>query len=120
MQELFAHIGEARPFYNALVESGRMPDVIQLGQEHFARGREQKLNEIPRARSIPTARRGAIAHGLAGSLFSLLAWWVQHGMTSPPEEMDKLFHRLVWSGAPSCSVALGSNGGASAREPQAS
>jgi AcrR family transcriptional regulator len=99
VQELFAHVGEARPFYNALVESGRMPDVIQLGQEHFARGIEQRLNEMPRARTIPPDRRGAIAHGLAGSLFSLLTWWVQHGMALSPEEMDKLFHRLVWSGA---------------------
>jgi AcrR family transcriptional regulator len=99
VQELFAHIAEVRPFYNALVESGRMHDVMELGQEHFARGIEQRLNEIPRARTIPSDRRGAIAHGLAGSLFSLLAWWVQHGMTLSPKEMDKLFHRLVWSGA---------------------
>jgi AcrR family transcriptional regulator len=99
VQELFAHIGEARPFYDALVESGRMSDVIQLGQEHFSRGIEQRLNEIPRASTIPPDRRCGIAHGLAGSLFSLLAWWIQHGMPLSPEEMDKLFHRLGWTGA---------------------
>ncbi|PYJ08517.1 MAG: hypothetical protein DMF06_12615 [Verrucomicrobia bacterium] len=99
VQELFAHIGEARPFYDALVESGRMPDVIQLGQAHFSRGIEQRLKEIPRASTIPPDRRSAIAHGLAGSLFSLLTWWIQRGMTSSPEEMDKLFHRLGWTGA---------------------
>jgi AcrR family transcriptional regulator len=99
VQELVAHIAEMRPFYNALVESGRLHDVMELGQEHFARGIEQRLSEIPRARTIPSDRRGAIAHGLAGSLFSLLTWWVQHGMTLAPEEMDKLFHRLVWTGA---------------------
>ena len=99
VQELFAHVGEVRPFYNALVESGRIHDVMELGREHFARGIEQRLNEMSRARSIPPDRRGAIAHGLAGSLFSLLSWWVQHGMTRPPEEMDKLFHKLVWAGA---------------------
>ncbi len=99
VQELFAHVGEVRPFYNALVESGRIHDVMELGQEHFARGIEQRLNEMPRACGIRRDRRGAIAHGLAGSLFSLLAWWVQHGMTPPPEEMDKVFHKLVWDGA---------------------
>jgi AcrR family transcriptional regulator len=99
VQELFAHIGESRPFYNALVESGRIPDVMELGLGHFGRGIAQRLNEIPRARTIPPDRRGAIAHGLAGSLFSLLTWWLQHGMTLSPEEMDKLFHRLVWTGA---------------------
>lgn len=99
VQELFAHIAEVRPFYNALTESGRMHDVRELGQEHFARGIEQRLNEIPRARTIPPDRRSAIARGFAGSLFSLLAWWVQHSMTLSPAEMDKLFHRLVWTGA---------------------
>jgi AcrR family transcriptional regulator len=99
VQELAAHIAEVRPFYNALVESGRMHDVMELGQGHFARGIEQRLNEIPRARMLPSDRRGAVAHGLAGSLFSLLSWWVQHGMPLSPEEMDKLFHRLAWSGA---------------------
>jgi AcrR family transcriptional regulator len=99
VRELFAHIGEARPFYNALVESGRIPDVMELGLGHFARGIARRLNEIPRARMIPPDRRGAIAHGLAGSLFSLLTWWIQHGMSLSPDEMDKLFHRLVWTGA---------------------
>jgi AcrR family transcriptional regulator len=99
VQELFAHIGEARPFYNALVESGRIPDVMELGLGHFARGIAQRLNEIPRARMIQLGRRAAIAHGLAGSLFSLLTWWIQHGMSLSPDEMDKLFHRLVWTGA---------------------
>lgn len=72
VQELFAHIAEARPFYNALLESGRIHDVMELGREHFARGIEQRFNEMPRARTIPPDCRGAIAHGLAGSLFSLL------------------------------------------------
>src|ERR1043166_273662 len=49
-------------------------------------------------RKIPPERRGAIARGLAGSFFSLLGWWVQHGMKLAPEEMDKMFHSLVWTG----------------------
>jgi AcrR family transcriptional regulator len=105
VQELFAHIAEVRPFYDALVESGRVHDVMELGQEHFARGIEQRLNEMPRARAIPSDRRGAIAHGFAGTLFSLLAWWVQHRMPLSPEEMDKLFHKLVWAGAGGAKVS---------------
>lgn len=98
VQELFAHVGEVRPFYNALLESGRMHDIMELGQEHFARGIEQRLREMPRARKIRADRRHAIAHGLAGSLFSQLTWWVRHGRTVPPVEMDRLFHKMAWSG----------------------
>jgi AcrR family transcriptional regulator len=99
VQELFAHIADVRPFYNALVESGRIHEIMDLGREHFARGIQCRLGEVPRGKSIPQAERSAIAHGLAGSLISLLFWWVQHGMNSSPQEMDKLFHKLVWSGA---------------------
>jgi len=98
VEELFAHIGESRAFYDALVESGRLREVMELGEEHFGRGIEQRLSEIPSANAIPADQRGAIAHSLAGSLFSLLKWWVQHGMREPPAEMDKMFHRLAWSG----------------------
>jgi AcrR family transcriptional regulator len=99
VQELFAHIAEVRPFYNALVESGRIHDIWELGREHFARGIEQRLAEMPKASGLPANRRGAVAHGLAGTLVSLISWWVQHGMKESPQEMDKLFHRLVWAGA---------------------
>ena len=99
VQELFAHIAQVRPFYNALVESGKIQDVWELGREHFARGIEKRLSEIPRARRIRHDRRAALAHGFSGNLFSLLSWWVQHGMTLSPEEMDKLFHKMVWAGA---------------------
>ena len=99
VQELFAHLGEMRPLYNALLASGRLHDVMQLGEEHFARGIEQRLSEMPRACSIAPGHRTVVARGLAGSLFSLLTWWVQHGGALSPEEMDKLFHDLVWNGA---------------------
>lgn len=99
VQELFAHIAQVRPFYSALVKSGKIQDVWELGREHFARGIEQRLSEIPRARRIRPDRRAAFAHGFSGHLFSLLSWWVQHGMTLSPEEMDKLFHKMIWAGA---------------------
>lgn len=103
VQELFGHIAEVRPFYNALVESGKIRDVWELGREHFSRGIKKRLGEIPRGRKVAPHQRAAMAHGLAGSLFSLLDWWVQSGMKTSPAEMDKLFHRLVWTG---CSGSL--------------
>ncbi|MFL6536943.1 MAG: TetR/AcrR family transcriptional regulator [Chthoniobacterales bacterium] len=98
VQELFAHLAEVSPFYQALVASGRLADLIELGQEHFARGIERRFKEMPRARAIPAEERAAIAHGVAGSLFSLLSWWLRHNMSSSPAAMDSLFHRLVWAG----------------------
>ena len=98
VQELFGHIAEVRSFYNALVSSGKIIDVWELGREHFARGIEKRLSEMPRSSGLARQRRCALAQGLAGSLFSLLDWWIRSGMKMSPAEMDQLFHQMVWAG----------------------
>jgi hypothetical protein len=35
---------------------------------------------------------------LSGSLLSLLRWWLDRGEKESPEEMDLMFHRMVWTG----------------------
>ena len=96
--ELFAHVAAARSLYAALVESGRLSDVRELGEAHFARSIAERLAR--RRREVPPPSPevlGALAQALAGSLFSLLAWWVRQGMTATPAEMDRIFHRLAGS-----------------------
>ena len=99
VRELFAHVAEARPFYEALVESGRIHDVLELGHEHFARGIGERL----RARSgpRPSAEEGyaGVAHAAAGAPFALLSWWFDRGMPASPERMDELFHGMSWGGS---------------------
>jgi hypothetical protein len=56
------------------------------------------LSELPRAGAIPATDLSAIAFTHAGSLLSLLTWWLDRGMREPPEQMDHLFHRMVWNG----------------------
>ncbi len=87
VREFFAHVAEVRRLYDALLASGRGQEILELGQGHFARAIEERLPQ--------TEGRAALAHALAGALFSLLTWWVRRGMPGSPEEMDALFHRLV-------------------------
>jgi AcrR family transcriptional regulator len=96
VRELFAHIGDAREFYNALVASGKIQDVLELGRGFFARSIEERLL-MAHVEMEPMLLK-AHAHGLAGALFSLLDWWIDHGMAEKPEVMDAVFHRMVWSG----------------------
>jgi AcrR family transcriptional regulator len=97
--ELLGHIAEARDFYSALIASGKIQDVLELGRGHFARGIEQRFNELPRASGIAAERRPTLAFALSGALMSLLSWWVDRGMSPSPEQMDDVFHQMVWSGA---------------------
>lgn len=98
VRELFGHLAEAKLFHDALVSSGKIHDVWELGQGHFARAIEQRLATLDRARGIPATERAAIAQAFAGALLSLLSSWIHRGMTEPPEQMDDLYHRLFWSG----------------------
>ena len=96
VQELFTHVGEEREFYAALVTSGKVNDVHTLGRGIFARSIEERLQMA--GMEMEPVRRAAQAHALAGSLFSLLDWWIDKGMKADPKEMDDLFHRMAWSG----------------------
>ncbi len=98
VKEFFNHLADVQPFYKALVKSGKFQENMELARGHFARGIERRLSELPRAKSIPAGERSAIAFTHAGALLSLLTWWLDRGMREPPEQMDELFHRMVWNG----------------------
>lgn len=106
VRELFSHLIDMRQLYAALVASGKLQDNMELAQGHFARGIERRMEQLPRGRGIPQRQRTAIAQAQAGALLSLLQWWIRRGMSTPPAEMDELYHRMFWSG-----VSSGDGGG---------
>jgi AcrR family transcriptional regulator len=101
--ELFAHIGSQKKLYRTLADSGHLNDFFDLAQGYFARGIEQRLAESKRVSSLhlsklPQRELAARAAALAGSLLSLLRWWLDRGAKESPYAMDELFHRMVWNG----------------------
>lgn len=98
VREFFEHVGSARKLYRALADAGRLNDFFDLAQGYFARGIERRLTEskrLPRLQQGVSAVRGV---ALAGSLLSLLRWWMDRGAKEAPSDMDALFHRMVWNG----------------------
>ena len=105
VRELFAHVAEMRHLHAALIAADKLRDFLEMGQEYFARAIEQRLGELPRSRTITSAQRAAMAHAFAGALLSLLSWWIDRRATASPEEMDDLFHEMVWSGVAARSAS---------------
>jgi AcrR family transcriptional regulator len=97
VRELFSHVAEERKLYAALTASGRVHEFMDLAQGHFARGIEERLANIPGVR-LTAAERRPVAQGLAGTLLSLLSWWINRSMPMSPTKMDDLYHRMVWTG----------------------
>jgi AcrR family transcriptional regulator len=96
VRELFAHVADEERLHRALTESGRIHEFMELALEHFARAIEKRL--VERSRGIAKDDRKALSHALAGALMALMSWWLVRGRPGSPEVMDRLFHRLVWTG----------------------
>jgi len=62
------------------------------------RGIKRRLNESKRVAKIPPRELNARAVAIAGSLLSLMRWYMDHGAKEDPQEMDTMFHRMVWKG----------------------
>lgn len=98
VKELFAHIGGQNKLLRALADGGRLPDFFDLAQGYFARGIERRFRESKRVPKTAQRELSARSVALAGSLLSLLRWWIDRGAKESPREMDQLFHRMVWNG----------------------
>jgi len=96
--ELFAHIGNQNKLYRVLSDSGHLRDFFDLAEGYFARGIARRLAESGRLADLPPRELSARAAALSGSLLSLLRWWLDRGEKEPPQEMDTMFHRFVWTG----------------------
>ena len=123
VREMFEHAAEWRPFLKAMTEAGKIQDVLEIGQECFARGIERRLGEMggkepagngsartgeiraesrePRANRPGRSSRSALtalSQMLAGSLMGLMSWWLHGGQGFSAAEMDEQFHELAWGG----------------------
>jgi AcrR family transcriptional regulator len=98
VNELFSHVADQGKLLDALSESGRLHDFLELAQGCFARGIERRLGEVERSKQLPQESRAAMGQALAGALLSLLRSWMAQTSRKSAEEMDVLFHQLVWGG----------------------
>ena len=96
--EMFDHLEQQRKLYCILRDAGRLDDFFDLAQDYFARGIEQRLIDTGRLTKLSKPELAARANALAGSLLSLLRWWMDRIDKEPAAKMDEMFHRMVWNG----------------------
>jgi AcrR family transcriptional regulator len=105
--ELFAHLAQMRHLHAVLIAADTLRDFVVMGQEYFARAIHRRLGELSSSRTIAPMRRTAMAPAFAGALLSLMSWWIDHGASASPEEMDDLYHEMVWSAVNARSASSG-------------
>lgn len=96
VRELFSHAADTKAFQAALRASRKVHDVMELGRGHFARGIEARLRDMPQAGGVTSSSRTALALMFAGALFSLLERWLDSRTNETAEQLDDLYHQMVW------------------------
>jgi AcrR family transcriptional regulator len=100
VRELLTHFAQMRPLLTALTEADKLRDFLELGQGYFARAIDRRFSDVAETRAMLPYERAAMSQAFAGAFLSLATWWMtQPSPSTTPEEMDAMFHQMVWSGA---------------------
>lgn len=98
VRELLEHVGDKRSLHASLIEADKLRDFVELAQGYYARAIEHRLADLAATKELAPARRVAMAQAFAGAFLSLLTWWMQQPSPPSSEDMDAMFHSMVWSG----------------------
>ncbi|HEY0154445.1 MAG TPA: helix-turn-helix domain-containing protein [Longimicrobium sp.] len=94
--EIFAHVARAREPIAAVAASGQLDALWDLGRSHLDAMVAGRLALLSPGES---RQRQAIASRFCtGALAELLRWWLWRPDRPTPEEMDAIYHEMVWNG----------------------
>ena len=94
--EFFIHACNNRELYIAMSESGGGDLILDIARQHMQNHIEVHLNQFPSiGDEIPLP---VITNFLAGSLLSMISWWLEQNLPYSPEEMDEMFNALAMPG----------------------
>jgi AcrR family transcriptional regulator len=94
--EFFIHADNNKELYMAMIESSGGEQLLEIGRQHMQNHIEAHLIHYPSVgKDIPLA---VITNFLAGSLLSMIIWWLEGKMPYTPEEMDDMFNALAMPG----------------------
>jgi AcrR family transcriptional regulator len=92
---LFRHVGEEYQLYKSLLWGPGIDLLIKHMQKSLSKRIEHGLLESGQESKIPVP---ILANFIAGSFLTLLQWWLENKMIYAPEEMDKIFKKLIMAG----------------------
>ena len=94
VRELFGHVGEFRSFHRELARAHMLDRLYQAGTHQLSRTIARRLDTLPPGPGGNPVPLPVMAQALAGALFALLRWWVDHDAPYSPERMDEMYHAL--------------------------
>ena len=94
--EFFIHACGNKELYIAMAESGGGELIFDIARQHMQNHIEYHLRQMPSiGDEIPIP---VITNFLAGSLLSMITWWLEQSLPYSPEEMNEMFNTLAMPG----------------------
>jgi AcrR family transcriptional regulator len=94
--EFFIHADNNKELYMAMTESGGGEQLLEIGRQHMQNHIEAHLIHYPSVgKEIPLP---VITNFLAGSLLTMIIWWLEEKMPYTPQQMDDMFNALTMPG----------------------
>lgn len=101
---VFQHAGENANLYQIILRggsatpaAGRFRQIISMAASSFFSTNLIQADDSAK----PAVPLDVLANYFAGSLLSLVTWWLENGMPYPPEQMANIFRQLFFQGAQS-------------------
>lgn len=98
---IFQHAQEEYQLHKAIFGGRGMDVMIKEIQKHLCAHIEEQIGQLLPDGKSPPVELSVISNYLAGSLLTLLVWWLENDMPYLPERMDALYQELsmpgVWS-----------------------
>ena len=98
VRDLFQHVQEFHPFYQALARSRKTNFIFKRGLNHLTDGMERSLNSFLTDKPQPSVPVTVVSNYPASEILGLLRWWLENNRPYTPERMDQIFHDLVTPG----------------------
>jgi AcrR family transcriptional regulator len=96
VRSLLEHVRQMQPLFDSLTRARKSEFIMKLWHNNLAEVFERRILAVrgggSAAAAIPVA---ILAQQLAGTLMTLLMWWMDHHYPLTEQEMEKLYQRLI-------------------------
>ena len=94
--QLFEHVRQMKPLLDSLAQARKAEFIIKVWQNNLAEVFKQRVLSNRGAGATSLAVPAAlVAQHLAGTLITLMVWWMDHHFPVAGREMETHYHRLI-------------------------
>ena len=104
---MFEHTQSHQDLYRALLWGGGINVLMRAGQKQWSEQITHYMEAVLQDGRQPAVPIPMLAAYMAGSLHTLLFWWLEHKQPYSPEQMDEIFQQLVMPGVNAALRATG-------------